>query len=388
MKNIFVSSGQVISALGFTTEENFRKIENGETGIKHIHDDRFSKFPFFAACIDDEQINSRFEAMDNGEPSYTRLEKLFILSISGSLQQTGINLKNADTLLIIASTKGNINVLEGKNQDLFKPGRAYLSELAHVIQQYFGLFHKPLIVCNACISGVSALIYASRLISAGKYRHIVVTGGDIVSAFTVAGFMAFKAIGSSACKPYDSDRDGLSLGEGVATLIVSADRNMSNTAVPVKILGGSVTNDANHISGPSRTGDGLSSAIETALTESELVASQIGYISAHGTATPFNDEMESLAFNTAGLQQVPVNSFKGALGHTLGAAGIIESVLTIESLIRKTVLPSVGFRNSGVSMPIRVIQAAQKIQFNYALKTASGFGGCNAAVLFSKTDEQ
>ena len=151
----------------------------------------------------------------------------------------------------------------------------------------------------------------------------------------------------------------------------------------IAILGGAISNDANHISGPSRTGEGLQLAIKNALKEN-VATNTIDYISAHGTATVFNDEMEAKAFHALYLDKVPVNSFKGYWGHTLGAAGILESILAYKSLINNQLLHSQGFSENGVSVPLNIIQKTKKADLKTALKTSSGFGGCNAAVVFQK----
>ena len=152
----------------------------------------------------------------------------------------------------------------------------------------------------------------------------------------------------------------------------------------VKVSGGSVSNDANHISGPSRTGEELNLAISKAMNNAGLSANDIDFISAHGTATLFNDEMEAKAITLAGLQLVPVNSLKGYYGHTLGAAGLIESIISIQSLKENLVIPTRGFENIGVTQPINVCSTLYSATLKNCLKTASGFGGCNAAMVFSK----
>ncbi|HWR93992.1 MAG TPA: hypothetical protein VN192_02190, partial [Flavobacterium sp.] len=120
------------------------------------------------------------------------------------------------------------------------------------------------------------------------------------------------------------------------------------------------------------------------LSEAEINPNQIDYISAHGTATPFNDEMEGVALNRIGLENIPVNSFKGYYGHTLGASGLLETVVGIESVIQNKLFFSIGFDETNLSQPIAIIEKNQKKQINYFLKTASGFGGCNTAVIFEK----
>jgi 3-oxoacyl-[acyl-carrier-protein] synthase-1 len=171
------------------------------------------------------------------------------------------------------------------------------------------------------------------------------------------------------------------LGEGAATMILSSTKRNSND---IKVVSGAISNDANHISGPSRTGDELYQCINNAMNDAKLYPVDIDFISAHGTATIFNDEMEAKAIASAKLESAPVNSLKGYYGHTLGAAGLIESIISIESLKQNIVIPTRGFEEIGVSKSINICDEIIQAPLQHCLKTASGFGGCNAAVIFSK----
>jgi 3-oxoacyl-[acyl-carrier-protein] synthase-1 len=157
---------------------------------------------------------------------------------------------------------------------------------------------------------------------------------------------------------------------------------VSESAVLYK--GGSSSNDANHISGPSRTGEGLVRSIEKTFKRSGFAASDIDFVSAHGTATVFNDEMESIAFGRTNLDQVPLNSMKGYFGHTLGAAGVLETIMSIVSMEHNTLFPSLGYRETGTSVPLNIIQRMESKEINTVLKTASGFGGGNASLILQK----
>ncbi len=160
----------------------------------------------------------------------------------------------------------------------------------------------------------------------------------------------------------------------------------SNTLynLQIQVLSGAVSNDANHISAPSRTGEELCQAINQSLADAGLSANDIDFVSAHGTATSYNDEMEAKAIDLAGLSNVPTNSLKGFYGHTLGAAGLIESVISMQSLKESIILPTPGHRPLGVSSPINIVTGLLQHPVKTFLKTASGFGGCNGAVIFSK----
>ena len=177
-----------------------------------------------------------------------------------------------------------------------------------------------------------AILTARRLILSGQYEHAVVAGADLISKFILSGFQAFQAVSAGPCKPFDRARDGIKLGEGAATVILSSNRRYDRG---MKVLGGAVSNDANHLSAPSRTGEELCYAIRSALDQARSSTMDIDLISAHGTATVYNDEMEAKAISLADLSAVPVNSLKGYYGHTLGAAGLIESIVSMQSVARR-----------------------------------------------------
>lgn len=381
MKTVFAAQGNIISSLGFTAAENFSAMEQGRSGIEKFSKPEFLPFPFYASLLSDKKLNTEFSTL-SGNNNFTRLEKIFILSIADVFKQSGLKPEDENTLLIISTTKGNINLLEQENYSGFSESRLLLAEMAKIIADFFGMKNTPLVVSNACISGVLAIITAQRLIASGQYTNVIVSGGDLVSEFTLSGFNSFKALSDEPCRPYDIARKGISLGEGCGTLLLTSDENLLDISnKKIVVAGGSVSNDANHISGPSRTGEELALAINIAMAEAE-VAGQIDFISAHGTATLFNDEMESKAFSNAGLADVPLNSMKGFFGHTLGAAGVIEALITLESMRRNIVLPSPGYEVSGLPVTLNVIRQTEHKVINTTLKTASGFGGCNAAVVF------
>jgi 3-oxoacyl-[acyl-carrier-protein] synthase-1 len=221
------------------------------------------------------------------------------------------------------------------------------------------------------------MIIAARLIEHKTYKQVLVCGADIVSEFTLSGFRSFNAMSDEACRPFDAKRNGINLGEAAASILLSADA-ISN----IIISSGASANDANHISGPSRQGDGLYQAVSETLKYNGQAS--IDFISAHGTATEYNDDMESMAFSRAGLNTIPLNSLKGYYGHTLGAAGVLESILSIESLRQNTLIRSLGFNTAGTVAELCMITKTEQKQLHSCLKTASGFGGCNAAAIFEK----
>lgn len=373
-QDVFVVADNILSPLGKTTTENFAKLKEGISGVKEHYNIAISPVSFFASLIDqDEQL------LKADEHNYTKFEQLLVASIANALTGSGIDVRDKKTILVISSTKGNISLLEDSVNDAGLKSRISLSTSAKLIAEHFGFQNNPIIVSNACISGVLGIITAMRLLRTGEYEHAVVTGADVISRFIMSGFQSFQALSPQQCKPFDQAHDGLNLGEGAGTIILSTNEKYAQN---IKVKGGSVSNDANHISGPSRTGQELAGAIKNALHDAGL--STVDFISAHGTATIYNDEMEANALSISGLQKVPLNSLKGYYGHTLGAAGLIESIISIQSLKQGLVLPTIGFNEAASADKINVCATPLRVKANNFLKTASGFGGCNAAVVFGK----
>lgn len=379
MSNVYVIADNIVAPLGRTAAANFAAVSSGNTGIR-LHTDRLlSPAPFYASMMAPGQLTAYGGDLPE---SYTRFERLLILSVQDALSQTTIDINDGRTAFIVSTTKGNIELLEQQPGDPQVTAQMELSATAKKVAGFFNYTAAPLVVSNACISGLVAILMGKRLIASGQYDHAVVTGADVVTQFVLSGFQSFQAVSNEPCRPFDASRKGVTLGEGAGTVVLS-NRAADAPAKAVLVNAGSVSNDANHISGPSRTGAELGMAMRLAMLNSGLTPADIGFVSAHGTATLYNDEMEAKALHLAGLQDTPVNSFKGYYGHTLGAAGLIEAIIGIRALQQQVVIPTMGFEQLGVSMPINVSKVLTQRPMQHYLKTVSGFGGCNAAVVFS-----
>lgn len=383
-KEIYITDYNCVTPLGFDVAANWNALLAGESGVA-LHKIIESQDAFYASCINSEKLNEEFDQFftENKAQNFTRLEKMLLLSMKPLVEKHNIT---EETAFILSTTKGNISLL--KNQSEIPQG-TYLSQLAQKIADFFGFKTRPIVVSNACVSGVMAIAVAKNMIQTGKYKDAFVIAGDEISEFVISGFNSFQAIGSEPCKPYDKNRNGINIGEAAAAVYITSshcdERNSSqNEKFRFKVLGDSAINDANHISGPSRTGDGLYGSIRNAMMEANVSAQQIDFISAHGTATVYNDEMESIAFSRMDLQHVPLNSMKGFYGHCLGASGLLESIISMESALHNTLIPSKNFEEMGISQPLNIIKENQPANIRYILKTASGFGGCNAAIVLEK----
>jgi 3-oxoacyl-[acyl-carrier-protein] synthase I len=382
MKVVYKISDNIISSLGCTTSENMKSIYHEQCGISARNHIEFGiPEPFHASVVDFEKIKS-FLDESFAYSEYTRFEQMVIASIGDAASMANVSLSSRDTLFIISTTKGNVSLLDPDSSEKFDDERVNLWSSGNAICRYFNNPNTPVILSQACISGVSAILTGKMYLESGSFKNVVVTGGDIVSKFIVSGFQSFKALSQRPCKPFDSARDGLSLGEGAATLILGITEEAKLKENSIVIKSGSTSNDANHISGPSRTGEGLFRALKRTLNSNQT--EDIAFINAHGTATPYNDEMEAIAISRAGLQNIPVNSLKGYIGHTLGAAGIIETIISSHSLEDSRYIKCLGFSSPGVSEKLNIITGYGSFSGTDCLKLASGFGGCNAVVHLKK----
>ena len=381
MSKTYASYNNIVSSLGFSSEAVVENIHNEISGLQRIDDKNVLPEAFYSALINTERLDKTFNKL-NPKEAFTRLEKMMITSLNQVIQDSKITL-NERVGLIISTTKGNIDALDINNP--FPKERAYLSELGKTIKDFFGFKNDAIVVSNACVSGLLAVAIAKRYISQDIYEDVFIVSGDVISEFILSGFNSFQALSNEPCKPYDKHRTGINIGEVAASILVTNNRsNLSEEAV--EILGESSCNDANHISGPSRTGEGLYKSITSAMKQAQVDSSEIDYISAHGTATLFNDEMEAIAINRCNLQHVPINSLKGYFGHTLGASGLLETIVGMHSLKNNFLYASKGYETLGVSKPLNIIEQTTKptLPLETFLKTASGFGGCNTALIFKK----
>ncbi|MBQ0152966.1 MAG: beta-ketoacyl synthase [Chryseobacterium sp.] len=376
--SIYITDYNIVTPLGFDVKSNWESLLQGKSGISE-HQIITNQDAFFVSKINDEILHQAFQE-NFTDQSFSRLEKMFLLCLKPLVEKHEISNKTA---LILSTTKGNISLLKNKTEI---PESVYLSGLAQKIADFFGFISRPIIVSNACVSGVMAISVAKNMIAAGMYNDAFVIAGDEISEFVVSGFNSFQAIAKDPCKPYDLHRSGVNLGEATAAVYITSDETINSNLknIRFKVVGDSAINDANHISGPSRTGDGLYESVKNAMREANVTSEQIDFISAHGTATLYNDEMEAIAFNRMHLQHIPLNSLKGFYGHCLGASGLLESIISMESALLKTLLPSKNFVESGISQDLNIIKENQSADIKYILKTASGFGGCNAAIVLEK----
>lgn len=357
-------SDHIITPLGEGVETNLRALLRGESRLKRHTSIRGEHVPV-------PFVGSLFETLPE-RAGYTPFEALCIAVAEPAVRRAKEDVAAADCVFVLSTTKGNI---------WSSPAVS-----ARKVAEFFGNHTPPIVVSTACTSGVSAQLTAYRLLSAGTYRTAVLIGCDVQSLFIVSGFQSFKALSPECCRPFDAERQGLNAGEAAACMILGSEPDVSESteALPWYLFGGSIHNDANHISGPSRTAEGSLRCLRDCL---EIMGKEQGgpaCVSVHGTGTSYNDEMEALAIHRAGLDETPVSALKGFYGHTMGAAGLTETILTIHALDAGVVLPVRGFARQGTTYAVNVSPEVRPAKGNSFIKLLSGFGGVNAAVAWSR----
>ena len=362
----YIIADNIISPLGETSEENYLSVKAGRSGIR-AYEPGTCNIPegFYASLL------------------FEDFETLALRSAQKAIANAQLELKGKRIAFILSSTKGNIEE------------NISLADSAQRIASQLGIDAKPIVVCNACISGLSALILGNRLIDSGLYDAAIVCGCDTPRQFILSGFQSLKALSPEPCRPFDMERMGLNLGEAAATLILSKNPIQRNSW---RMGDGFIRNDAFHISTPSKTADGLYLSLQRTLEsftkeisstcEQIDLKAHLAFINAHGTATLFNDQMESVAIGRAGLSELPANAYKSFWGHTMGAAGILETIISMKAIDDDTILGTRGFSELGVSGKMNICAENRPTDKKGFIKMLSGFGGCNATIWAAKKPER
>lgn len=360
-KSTIIKHAQILCALG-NIEETVESLSNGESGIVpgpcYGVQVPYAPFPDKSLCTI-EKITSELNFQ--------------------------ISNKYDSLLFIFSAAKGDLCDLENSyhNKDISSAVNVLLESQMKRVSDLLGIRpSKSVAISSACASGSAAIDYAKDCLTLGLFSDVIIFGYDIVSEFIVKGFHCLSALSAQPAKPFDKFRTGLTLGDGAALLHLTYDYPQSGDI----IIGGTGTsNDANHRTGPSRTGEGLLRAIQAALADGSYSSNEIGAIKCHGTATNYNDAMEAKAlfscFNTA---IPPCVSFKGAIGHTSGAGSLLEIAIASEFLKRKYLPPTIGFDTKGIDEPLPVSDKIQLFDKNTILCLSAGFGGLNAAVIIQE----
>ena len=365
-----------VTGLGPDLDTTWRRLLAGETAVRPIRRFDTGRYPARNASWIEG-----LESCGNRSLLFPILERLL----------DGFGPLPPDCRLLTATTKGCIDTFERVRNGL--PGDVAdipVSGPLMWLASRLGLNDPGVNINGACASSTMAVARAADMIESGRADAVLVVCMDLVSEFVFSGFSSLQALDPAGCRPFDRNRNGLSLGEGGAALLMMNSATARRNGIPGigSVVGWGAANDATHVTAPARDGCGLIQSVRRAMAKASIGPDDIAAINAHGTGTVYNDAMESTAFETVfGTRRIPLNSIKGAIGHTLGAAGGIEIAVGVRSLADRTLPPTAGFREPMEKCVFSVSPFPQPIDGIHLLSTNSGFGGINAAIILKRDPE-
>lgn len=369
MREVYFTKAAIVTGLGGTLNENWEKLISADSAIKQIN-------YFKTDRLDYHKASYVYDLRSNPNSNHVCELTKRVLDQIGKIPK--------DTKIIWTGIKGNAEYVES-GQKMNKP---YLpTHYRKWIADQLGINNIGLEVNAACASSTVGLALAAQKIKSGECQSVLVCAADLASRFVHCGFSALKALSATTVRPFDINRDGLALGDGAVAILLTNKSTAEKNDYPLlgRLTGWGIANDANHITGPARDGCGLILSIEIALKMAGMDSDKIEAFCAHGTGTIYNDNMELASVETIfGDKNLPIFSVKGAIGHTLGAAGGIEAALCLSALKEKKILPTSGLIEVEDQVKNRISNKVQTFAGNNILTTNSGFGGVNAALIIEK----
>lgn len=385
----------VISAIGNSVAENHLALQAGNCGIQYKLDLFTSKFagvlPFAQVSLSNDELIKKLQITEKGVTRTTMLAMHAFEEAIANCSLSADDLRSFDTALIGASTVGGMCLTDELYHDANtnQEGSDYLASydgasVCLYLQKRFGMNGIINTINTACSSSANAIMYGAMLLQNGFAKRAIVGGTDSLAKFTINGFNALHILSPEICTPFDEGRQGLNLGEGAAFLVLEKEEDIQSKKVYAELTGYCNTNDAYHPSSLSDAGDGPYLAMQGALKLANLSPDQINFINAHGTGTENNDEVESRAMMRLFDKPPAFASTKGNVGHTLGAAGAIEAVYSIFSLLHQEVYQNLLFKNKIPATGLTPVEAYTKMPVNHVMSNSFGFGGNCSSLIFSK----
>ncbi|HMK03258.1 MAG TPA: beta-ketoacyl-[acyl-carrier-protein] synthase family protein [Ferruginibacter sp.] len=395
MNRVFVTGMGVISAIGNSVAQNRVSLTEGACGIHNELDLFPTKYagvlPFGQVKTSTNALREKFSIAESGVTRTTMLALHAFIEAMEDGQLSLADLSSSDTALVGASTVGGMCLTDELYADANKQtnGSVYTSSydcasINMYLQQRYKMNGIINTINTACSSSANAIIYGAMLIKNGLAKRAIVGGVDSLAKFTINGFNALHILSPEKCAPFDEHRKGLNLGEGAAFLVLEKEEDIAGKKVYAELSGYCNSNDAYHPSSLSEQGDGPFLSMQGALRSAKLSADQVDFINAHGTGTENNDEVESKAMIRLFERPPAFASSKANIGHTLGAAGAVEAVYSILSLLHQEVYASLNFEAPITATGLVPVKTYQKIALKHVMSNSFGFGGNCSSLIFSK----
>jgi 3-oxoacyl-(acyl-carrier-protein) synthase len=393
-QRVFVTGVGIVSAIGNGTGETLSSLKNLASGIGKL-----SLFESIHAHIPVAEVKSdhaelaELAGVDPGHAPYTRNSLLALVAAKEALASARWD-RNSNLIsgAVMATTVGGMDLNEQYYKSLLQDDTHKdiimlldSADCTTKVAFMAGIRHNINTISTACSSSANSVMLGARLIKNNRLKRVLVGGTDALTRFTLNGFMALEILSVTGCRPFDRNRNGLTIGEGAAVLILESEEVADPARVICEITGYANANEAFHATASSADGLGAFLAMSGALETASLKPHDISYINAHGTGTEINDLSEGRAIQKIfGTALPPVSSTKAFTGHTLGAAGAVEAVFSVLALQNQLLLPGLNFTSPMEELSFQPVTKPSQAVLKHVMSNSFGFGGNNTSLIFSK----
>jgi len=393
---VIVTGAGIITSIGNNVDETFQALINGQSGIQSIQVlDTVHNNDFVLGEVPYTYEELLQMAKPHPHKPLTRTALLGIIAARQACQDAGIDLNDGlKTGLVSATTVGGMDRSELFYKDFLHKAEAnpfidthHAGNSTEMIAEMLEIKDLMTTISTACSSSLNSLMFGARLIKSGMVDRVVAGGTDGLSKFTLNGFNTLMILDKNLCRPFDAERKGLNLGEGAAYLVLENEKSarQSGKTIYAELAGYANANDAFHQTASSEHGEGPFLAMQKALHKAGFKPADIDYINVHGTGTENNDLTEGRAMIRLFGDRLPAfSSTKAFTGHTLGAAGAVESVISILALQNNVVFPNLNFRTPMPELGLTPVTETVEKELHHVLTNSFGFGGNDSSLVFSK----
>jgi len=390
---VFVTGFGIVSAIGCNIDETFTSLQQKKSSFGKISflETKLKTFPVAEVKKSNDELRVIANLPEN--KSYSRTFLLGIIAAQQAMQLAG--LKTAQGVLG-ATTVGGVDLKERNynklielsgNEQIKKEIFPWL-ELANCTDQianFFNIKTNVTTISTACTSSANSIMLGARMIRNGMINNVLVGGMEALSLFSLNGFNSLEILSPTGCRPFDENRNGLTIGEGAAFLVLESEKSIKGKKIYGEIIGYANRNEAFHQTASTPDGTGIAMTMRHALKTSEIKPEIIDYINSHGTGTVINDMSEGKAIGIVfGKKIPPVSSTKAYTGHTLAAAGAVEAVLSLLAIKEQVILPNLGLENVIEELPFIPQREMKNTEIKHVLSNSLGFGGANSTLIFKK----
>ena len=392
-KRVFVTGLGIVSAIGNGIGETLTSIKSLRSGIGKLtlFESAHSHIPVAEVKLNHGRL-AELAGIDPGRSPYSRNSLLALVAAREALASAGWDKSSAvNSGAVMATTVGGMDLNEKYYKSLLQDDSHKdvimvldSADCAEKVAFMAGIRHNVTTISTACSSSANSIMLGARLIKNNRIQRAVVGGSDSLTRFALNGFFALEILSVTGCRPFDKNRNGLTIGEGAAVLILESEEAADPARIICEITGYANANEAFHATASSADGLGAYLAMSGALATASLNPGDISYINAHGTGTEINDLSEGRAIEKIyGTAIPPVSSTKAFTGHTLGAAGAVEAVFSVLALQNQVLLPGLNFSSPMEELNFQPVTKPSPAHINHVMSNSFGFGGNNTSLIFS-----